>query len=70
MISSDSNFIMAKNFALPIISKCDAIIRCDVLLKGCEHFLLSHHMICASTIKHPICFTGGVVLQKHIKPYF
>jgi hypothetical protein len=39
MFGCDSNFTMAKNFALAIISKCDAITCSVVLLKGCEHFL-------------------------------
>jgi hypothetical protein len=70
MFGCDINFTIAKNFTLAIISKCDAIICCIVLLKRCEHLLLSDHMIGASTINHPTFVTGGVGLQKSIKPCF
>jgi hypothetical protein len=70
MFSCDSSFTVAKNFALDIISKCDAITCSVMLLKGCEHFLFSGHMIGASTIKHPTYFTRGVGLQEQIKPWF
>jgi hypothetical protein len=69
MFGCDSNFTMAKNFALAIVSKCDAITCSVVFLKVCEHFF-SGHMIGAPTIKHPSYFTGGVGLQERIKPCF
>jgi hypothetical protein len=70
MFGCDSNFTMAKNFALAIVSKYDAITCCIILLKGCEHLLLPGHMICVSSIKNPTCSTGGVDLQERIKPCF
>jgi hypothetical protein len=68
MFGCDSNVTMAKNIALAIISKCDAITCSVILLKGCKYFLFSDHMIGAPTINHPTCSTGGVGLQEQIKP--
>jgi hypothetical protein len=70
MFGCDSNFTMTKEFALAIFSKGNAITCSVILLKGSEHLLLSGHMIGASTIKHPTCFTRGVCLQERIKLYF
>jgi hypothetical protein len=64
MFGYDSNFTMFKNLALATISKCDAITCCVILLKGCEHFLFSDHIIGTPTIKHPTCSAGGVGVQK------
>jgi hypothetical protein len=66
MFRCDSNFTETKNLTLAIVAKCDAITFTLVLLKGCEHPSLHHHMICASTIKHPTCTTGGVSLQNKL----
>jgi hypothetical protein len=70
MLGYDSNFTLAKNFVLAIISKYDAITCCVVLLKRCEHPILSSHMIGALTIKYPTCSTRGVALKERIKPCF
>jgi hypothetical protein len=63
MFGSNSNFTETKNLTLAIIVERDAIIFTLVLLKGCEHPSLPSHMICASTIEHLICITGGVSLK-------
>jgi hypothetical protein len=70
MLGYDSNFTLAKNFVLAIISKYDAITCCVVLLKRCEHPLLSSHMIGALTIKYPTCSTRGVALNKELSLVF
>jgi hypothetical protein len=70
MFSCDSNFIIVNNFTLAIVSKCDAITYSVILIKRCEHSLLSDHMICASTIKHPTSSSGGVGLQERINLCF
>jgi hypothetical protein len=51
---------------LAIVAKRDAITFTLILLKGCEHPSLPHHIICASTIKHPTRTTGGVSLQNKL----
>jgi hypothetical protein len=56
MFCCDNNFTETKDLTLAIVIECDAITFILVLLKGCEHPSL-HHMICASTIKHPTCTT-------------
>jgi hypothetical protein len=66
MFGSNSNFTETKDLALAIVTKCDAIIFTLVLLKGCEHPSLLGHMICASTIEHPTCTTGGVSIQNKL----
>jgi hypothetical protein len=66
MFNCDSNFTEPKDLTLAIVIEHDAITLTLILLKGCEHTSLPHHMICASTIKHPTCTTGGVSLQNKL----
>jgi hypothetical protein len=62
MFGYNSNFTETKDFALAIIVEYDAITFTIILLKGCKHHSLHHHMIYASTVKHPTYTTGGVSL--------
>jgi hypothetical protein len=62
MLGCDSNFTEIKDLTLAIVTERDAITFTLFLLKGCEHPSLPHHMISASTIKHPTRTTGGVGL--------
>jgi hypothetical protein len=62
MFRCDSNFTKTKDLTLAIVIERDVITFTLVLFKGCEHHSLPRHMICASTIKHPTCTTGGVSL--------
>jgi hypothetical protein len=66
MFGCDSKFTKTKDLTLAIVIKCDAITFILVLLKGCKHSSLPRHMICASTIKHLTCTTGGVSLQNKL----
>jgi hypothetical protein len=66
MFRCDSNFTETKDLILAIVAECDAINFTLVLLKGCEHPSLPHHMICVPTIKHQTCTTGGVSLQNKL----
>jgi hypothetical protein len=66
MFRCDSNFTETKDLTLAIVGERDAITFMLDLLKGCEHPSLPRHMICASTIKHPTCTTGGVRLQNKL----
>jgi hypothetical protein len=70
MFGCDNNFTETKDLTLAIVVEHDAITFTLILLKGCEHPSLPHHMICASTIKHPIHTTGGVSLQNKLGFYF
>jgi hypothetical protein len=70
MFGCDINFIKIKDLALTIVTECDAITFTLILFKGCEHPSLSHHIIYASTIKHPTCTTEGVRLQNKLGLYF
>jgi hypothetical protein len=62
MFRCDSNFTETNDLTLAIVAKHDAINFTLILLKGCEHPSLPHHMICVFTIKHSTCTTGGVSL--------
>jgi hypothetical protein len=66
MFGCNSNFIETKDFVLAIVTERDAITFMIIHLEGCEHSSLPRHMICASTIKHPTCITGGVSLQNKL----
>jgi hypothetical protein len=66
MFRSNSNFTETKDLALTIVVERDAITFTLVLLKGCEHPSLPGHMICASTLEHLTCTTGGVSLQNKL----
>jgi hypothetical protein len=66
MFGSNSNFTETKDLALAIVAERDAITFTLILLKGCEHPSLPHHIICASTIKHPTCTTRDVSLQNKL----
>jgi hypothetical protein len=66
MFRCDSNFTETKDLTLAIVAECDTITFTLILVKGCEHPSLPHHMICASTIKHPICTIEGVSLQNKL----
>jgi hypothetical protein len=70
MFRYDSNFIEIKDLTLTIVAECDAITFTPILLKECEHSSLTHHMICASTIKHLTYTIGGVSLQNKLGFYF
>jgi hypothetical protein len=66
MFHYDSNFTETNDLTLAIVAERDAITFTLILLKGCEHPSLPRHIICASTIKHPTCITGGVSLQNKL----
>jgi hypothetical protein len=66
MFRCDSNFTETNDLTLAIVAERDVITFTLVLLKGCDHPSLPRHMICASTIKHPTCTTGGVILQNKL----
>jgi hypothetical protein len=66
MFGCDSNFTEIKDLTLAIVTECDAITFTLILLKGCEYPSLLHHMICASTIKHPTHTTGELSLQNKL----
>jgi hypothetical protein len=66
MFGSNSNFTETKNLAMAIVADRDAITFALVLLKVCEYPSLPGHMICASTIEHSTCTTGGVSLQNKL----
>jgi hypothetical protein len=66
MFGSNSNFTETKDLALAIVTERDAITFTLILLKGYEHPSLLHHIIFASTIKHPTCTTGDVSLQNKL----
>jgi hypothetical protein len=70
MFDCDINFTETKDLTLAIVAERDAITFTLVLLKGYEHPSLSHHMICASTIKHSTHTTGEVSLQNKLGFYF
>jgi hypothetical protein len=54
MFGCDTNLTVVKDFSLAIISNGNAITCIVILLKKCEHLLLSGYMIGASTIKHQL----------------
>jgi hypothetical protein len=66
MFGCDTNFTETMDLTLAIVTECDAITFTLILLKECEHPSLPHHMICASTIKHPTRTTGRVSLQNKL----
>jgi hypothetical protein len=66
MFGCDSNFTETNDLTLAIVIERDAITLTLVLLKGYKHRSLPHRMICASTIKHPICTIEGVSLQNKL----
>jgi hypothetical protein len=70
MFGCNSNFIETKDFALACVAKRDAITFTIILFQGCEYPSLPHHLICAFTIKHTTCITGGVSLQNKLGLYF
>jgi hypothetical protein len=70
MFHCDSNFTEIKDLTLAIVAERGAITFTLILLKRYEHSSLTRHMICASTIKHTTCTTGGVSLQNKLGFYF
>jgi hypothetical protein len=53
MLGSDGYFAQTLDHALVPISKDDSVLGILVLDVGGEHFLLSHHVVCASAINDP-----------------
>jgi hypothetical protein len=53
MLICDGYLAQAFNLALVPISKDNSVLGIPVLDIGGEHFLLSHHVVCASAINDP-----------------
>jgi hypothetical protein len=53
MLGSDGYFAQTLDLALVPISKYDSVLGILVLDVGGEHFLLPHHVVCASAINDP-----------------
>jgi hypothetical protein len=53
MLGSDGYFAQTLDLALVPISKDDSVLGIIILDVGGEHFLLPHHVVCASIINDP-----------------
>jgi hypothetical protein len=66
MLGSDGYFTQTFNLAMIPISKDDSVLGILVLDVGDEHFLLPHHVVCASAINNPACAPGCINLQGNL----
>jgi hypothetical protein len=67
MLDSDGYFTQTLDLALVPISKDDSVSGILVLDVGGEHFLLPHHVVCASTVNDPDCAPGCINLQDNLR---